>query len=116
VERHGRWHVDEEAVAPAADEERDVLVSELRAGAVGVPVPDPDRATDVVEARELLAPAIEVVLGIEEEVVHYRHGPARGILREGLDLEPGPGAQGDGPRLMSSDTWWVRRRPPGSGR
>ena len=47
----------------------------------------------MVEPGELLAPAVEVVLGVEEEVVQDREGPAGGVVRQALDLEPGPGPQ-----------------------
>ena len=47
----------------------------------------------MVQPRELLAPAVEVVLGIEQEVVHHGERPARGVVRQALDLEPRPGAQ-----------------------
>ena len=93
VKRDSRRDVHEHAVTTTPDEERDVLVGELGAGAVRIPVPDPHRPSHVVEARELLAAAVEVVLGIEQEVLHDREGAPGGIVRQALDLETRPRAE-----------------------
>src|SRR5262245_60647555 len=93
VKAHGRRHIDKEPVAPAADNEREILVGEVGTRAVRVPVPDPHRPAHEIEAAESLAASVEVILGIEEQRVDDTTNTTGRIVGEAVDLEPRPGAE-----------------------
>src|SRR5207253_2800295 len=79
----------EESVAAAADDDRQVLVGELRPRAVRVPVPDPNRTADQVEPAEPLAAPVEMVVGIEQQGLDDTANAPDRIMGKALDLEPG---------------------------
>src|SRR5262249_44361553 len=87
VKADGGRHIHEEPVAPTTDDEREILVSELGARAVRVPVPDSYGPANQIETAEPLAAPVEVVLGIEQQGVDDAANAARRIVRQALDLE-----------------------------
>src|SRR5207237_8811668 len=86
-------HVDEDPIAAAADDDREILVGQLRARAVRVPVPDANGPAHQIEPAEPLAAAVEMILGIEQQRLdHSAHATGR-IVGQALDLEPGARAE-----------------------
>jgi len=87
----GHGGVDEDAVAARADEQGDVFVGELEAGAVRVAVPQVNGLTTLVEIGELLAEAVEMLVGEEHEVgAHATLAPEAGglalVVATGVDV------------------------------
>ena len=67
VDEGGAIHKD--AVAPGADEERDVLVGPLAVDAVGIVMPHLQPLAALIEICELLTKAIEVFIWLSGEGV-----------------------------------------------
>src|SRR5262249_56852577 len=79
--------VEEDTVTAADVDQREILVGELGARAVRVPVPDPHGPAHQIEPAEPLAAAVEVIFGIEQQGVDDTPNTTRRIVREALDLE-----------------------------
>src|SRR5207253_2839280 len=89
----GGRDVDEDPVAAAADDDREILVGQLRARAVRVPVPDANGPAHQIEPAEPLAAPVEVILGIEQQRLDDTADAPRRVVRQALDLEPGARAE-----------------------
>jgi hypothetical protein len=93
VHAHRGRHVDEQSVAPAAHQHRQILVGEVGARAVRVAVPDPEAPAHQVQAGEALTAAIKVVFGVQEHRLDDAEDAPGRVVRQRLDLQARAGAE-----------------------